>query len=151
MHPKNPRLGIVCVTIPTGMWCKIPRSFCYLTNMDFFFLRINVLRHLRTKSTWRQYYASTVGSLMYVMLYIRPNNCFVVGMVSGYQSNIGLEHWTSIKHIFKYQRRTREYMLVFYNGRLVPIEYRDSNFQSNKNSHRFTFDFVSTLSGANIS
>ena len=37
-------------------------------------------------------YASAVGSLMYVMRCTRPDICFVVGMVSRYQSNPGQEH-----------------------------------------------------------
>ena len=39
-------------------------------------------------------YASAVGSLMYAMLYTRPDICFVVGMVNKYQSNPRQEHWT---------------------------------------------------------
>ena len=58
-------------------------------------------------------YASTVGSLMYAMLCIRPDICFAVGMVSRYQSDPGEEHWIAVKHIFKYLPRTRDYMLVF--------------------------------------
>ena len=34
-------------------------------------------------------YASTVGSLMYAMLWTRPDICFTVGMVSRYQSTLG--------------------------------------------------------------
>ena len=37
-------------------------------------------------------YASAVGSLMYAMLCTRPDICFVVGMVSRYQSDPGEEH-----------------------------------------------------------
>ncbi|KAA0046028.1 gag/pol protein [Cucumis melo var. makuwa] len=40
-------------------------------------------------------YASAVGSLMYVMLYTRPDICYAVGIVSRYQSNPGLDHWTA--------------------------------------------------------
>ena len=58
-------------------------------------------------------YASTMGSLMYAMLYIRPNICSAVGMVSRYQSNPDLEHWTAVKHILKYLRRTKDYMLMY--------------------------------------
>ena len=36
-------------------------------------------------------YASTVGSLMYAMLCTRPDICFVMGMVSRYQSDLGEE------------------------------------------------------------
>ena len=58
-------------------------------------------------------YASAVGSLMYAMLCTRPDICFAVGMVSRYQSNPGREHWTAVKHILKYLKRTRNYMLIY--------------------------------------
>jgi len=37
-------------------------------------------------------YTSTVGSLMYALLYTGPDICFTVGMVSRYQFNSGQEH-----------------------------------------------------------
>ena len=74
-------------------------------------------------------YASAVESLMYAMLCTRPDICFVVGMVSRYQSDPGEEHWIAVKHIFKYLRRTRDYMLVFQDESLVPIGHTDSDFQ----------------------
>ena len=46
-------------------------------------------------------YASAIGSLMYAMLCTIFDICYAVGMVSKYQSNPGLEHWTSMKHIFE--------------------------------------------------
>ena len=57
-------------------------------------------------------YAYTMGSLMYAMLCTRPDICFVVGMVSRYQSNPGEEHWIVVKHILKYLKKMRNYMLV---------------------------------------
>ena len=73
-------------------------------------------------------YASAVGSLMYAMLCTRPDTCFVVGMVSKYQSNPGQEHWTAVKHIIKYLKRTRDYKLVYQANSLVPLGYMDSDF-----------------------
>ena len=73
-------------------------------------------------------YASAVGSLMYAMLCTRSDICFAVGMVSRYQSDPGEEHWTAVKHIFKYLQRTRDYMLVYQDESLVPIGYTDSDF-----------------------
>ena len=58
-------------------------------------------------------YTSAVGSLMYAMLYTRPDIYFVVGMVNRYQSNPWQEHWTAVKLIIKYLKRTRDYMLVY--------------------------------------
>ena len=51
-------------------------------------------------------YASIVGSLMYAMLYTRPDICFAVGVVSRFKPNPGLDHWVAVKHIFKYIKRT---------------------------------------------
>ncbi|TYK28613.1 retrovirus-related pol polyprotein from transposon tnt 1-94 [Cucumis melo var. makuwa] len=42
-------------------------------------------------------YASTVGSLMYVMLCTRPDICYTMGIVSRYHSNPGLDHWAMVK------------------------------------------------------
>ena len=79
-------------------------------------------------------YASAVGSLMYAMLCTRPDICYAVGIVSRYQSNPGLDHWIAVKHILKYLRRTRNYMLVYSGGDLNRISYTESDFQSDKSS-----------------
>ena len=57
-------------------------------------------------------YAFVEGSLMYAMLCTRLDICFEVGVVSRYQSNLGLKHWTAVKHILKYLRRMKDYVLV---------------------------------------
>ena len=73
-------------------------------------------------------YASAVCSLMYVMLCTGLDICYSVGIVSRYQSNLGREHRTVVKHILKYLRRTRDYMLVYYDDDLAPIRYTDYDF-----------------------
>ena len=83
-------------------------------------------------------YASAVGSLMYVMLCTRLDICFVVGMVSRYQSEPGEEHWIAVKYILKYLRRTRDYMLVYQDESLEPIRYTDLDFQSDIDSRKST-------------
>ena len=71
-------------------------------------------------------YASAVGSLIYAMLCTRPDICFAIGMVSRYQSNPSPEHWTTVKHIHKYLRRTKDYMLMYGGDELIPVGYIDS-------------------------
>ena len=73
-------------------------------------------------------YASTVGSLMYAMLCIKLDIFFAMGMVSRYQSDTGEEHWIAVKHILKYLRRMRDYMLVYQDESLKPVAYTDSDF-----------------------
>ena len=96
-------------------------------------------------------YASVVGSVMYVMLCTRPNICCSVGIVSRYQSNPGREHWTAVKHILKYLRRMRDYMLVYHGDELAPIGYTDSDFQSNADLRKSNSGYVFTLGGAAVS
>ncbi|XP_075076392.1 secreted RxLR effector protein 161-like [Nicotiana tabacum] len=96
-------------------------------------------------------YASAVGSLMYAMLCTRPDICFVVGVVSRFQSNPRKEHWTAVKHIIKYLKRTRDYMLIYQSDDLVPIGYTDSDFQSDRDSRKSTSGNVFTLGGGAIS
>ncbi|TYK01065.1 retrotransposon protein, putative, Ty1-copia subclass [Cucumis melo var. makuwa] len=90
-------------------------------------------------------YASAVGSLMYAMLCTRPNICYLVEMVSRYQSNPGCDHWTTIKNILKYLRRTKDYMLVYGSKDLILIEYTNSVFQSDKDARKSTSGLVFTL------
>ena len=92
-------------------------------------------------------YASVVGNLMYVMLCTRPDICYAVGIVSRYQSNFGMGHWIAVKHILKYLRRTRDYMLVYSSGDLNPIGCTDFDFQLDKDSRKSTSGSIFTLSG----
>ena len=71
-------------------------------------------------------YASALGSLMYAILCTRPDIYYVVGMINIYQSNPKLEYWTIVKYIFKYLRRTRDYLLTYEGSDLIPIGYTDS-------------------------
>ena len=89
-------------------------------------------------------FASEVGGLMYVMLCTRPDICYAVGIVSRYQSDPGEEYWIAVKHILKYLRRIRDYMLVYSSGSLETIGYTDSNFIDSRKS---TSGYVFTLNG----
>ncbi|KAA0048708.1 gag/pol protein [Cucumis melo var. makuwa] len=89
-------------------------------------------------------YASAVGSLMYAMLCTMSDICYAVGIVSRYQSNPGLDHWMVVKIILKYLRRTRDYMLVYGAKDLILTGYTDSDFQTDKDSRKFTSGSVFT-------
>ena len=95
-------------------------------------------------------FASAVGSLMYAMLCTRPDIFYAVEIVSWYQSDSGEEHWISVKHILKYLRRTKDYMLVYSSGSLETIGYTDSDFQGDIDSRKSTSGYVFTLNGGAI-
>ena len=95
-------------------------------------------------------YASAVGSLMYAMLCTRPDICYAVGVVSRYQSDPGEEHWIAVKHILKYLRKTRDYMLVYSSESFFYLSFCSKTnkiivfFCVNKISMRYYFHLVHT-------
>ncbi|XP_075080638.1 secreted RxLR effector protein 161-like [Nicotiana tabacum] len=119
--------------------------------MEFLYLKINLQTNEEIEMMKAVPYAYVVGSLMYVMLCTRPDICFAIGVVSRFQSNPGREHWIAVKHIIKYLKRTRDYMLVYRSDDLVPIGYTNSDFQSDRDSTKSTSGNVFTLGGGAIS
>ena len=57
-------------------------------------------------------YASAIGSIMYAMISTRPNVSYALSVTSRYQSDPGESHWTAVKNILKYLRRTKNAFLV---------------------------------------
>ena len=58
-------------------------------------------------------YASAIGSIMYAMLCTRPDVCLAISLEGRYQSNPGVGHWTAVKKILKYLKRTKDMFLVY--------------------------------------
>ena len=84
------------------------------------------------------------------MLCTRPDICYAVGIVSRYQSDPGEEHWIAVKHILKYLRRIRDFMLVYSSESLETSGYTDSDLQGDIDSRKSTSGYVFTLNGGAI-
>ncbi|CAM8972980.1 unnamed protein product [Rhodiola kirilowii] len=61
-------------------------------------------------------YASAVGCLMYVMIRIRPDIAFAVGVVSRFFSNLAKNHWAAVKWILRYLRDNLKLCLCYGGG-----------------------------------
>eukprot|EP00253_Pinus_taeda_P029885 PITA_29885 len=61
-------------------------------------------------------YGSAIGSLMYAMVYTRPDIAHEVGVLIRFMSKPGKDHWTTTKRVFRYLRGTSDYGLC-YQGR----------------------------------
>jgi hypothetical protein len=96
-------------------------------------------------------YASALGSLMYAMLFTRPDLCFVVGLLSRYQKNPGIEHWKQIKHVLSYVKATLDYSLSFNQKELQLQGYTDADSQGDLDSRKSTSGYLFTFSGGAIS
>ncbi len=97
-------------------------------------------------------YASAVGSLMYAMLCTRPDINLAISLVGRYQSDPGTEHWTAVKNILKYLKRTKEMFLV-YGGdeELVVKGYVDASFDTDPDDSKSQTGYVYVLNGGAVS
>jgi hypothetical protein len=101
-------------------------------------------------------YANAVGSLMYAMVYTRPDIAHAVGVLSRYMSKLGKEHWTAVKRVFRYLRETTSYGLC-YQGRLgldrvLDIHgFVDVGWVGDMDRRRSTSGYVFNLFGGAIS
>ncbi|KAK8655659.1 hypothetical protein V6N13_108231 [Hibiscus sabdariffa] len=87
-------------------------------------------------------YASTIGSIMYAMICTRPDLSYALSMTSRYQANPGKGHWTAVKNILKYLRRTKDVFLVYGGEEKLGIKgYTDASFQTDKDDSRSQSSF----------
>ena len=102
-------------------------------------------------------YASVVGSLMYAMVFTRPNIAQAVGVLSRYMANPGRVDWDVVKRVFRYLRGTSEYCLCFQGNSFVSHRsicihgYVDSDWAGDIDSRRSTSGYVFMMFGGAIS
>lgn len=58
-------------------------------------------------------YSSVVESLMYVEVCTSPDLTFIVGVLSRYLSNPGMQQWITVKRVMRYLKRTKYFMLTY--------------------------------------
>ena len=97
-------------------------------------------------------YASAIGSIMYAMLCTRIDVSCALSTCSRYQSDPGEQHWTAVKNILKYLKRTKDMFLV-YGGEdeLTVRGYSDASFQTDNDDFRSQSGYVFCLNGAAVS
>ena len=73
-------------------------------------------------------YTSMIGSIMYVMLCMRPDVSYALSITSRYQKNPSEKHWMAVKNILKYLRRTKDMFLMYEGTELIVQGYTDYSF-----------------------
>ena len=95
-------------------------------------------------------YSSAVGSLMYAMVCTQPDITHVVGVVSRYMSNLGMEHWSAIKWILWYFRGTTTKALCFTGSNSALSGFVDSDLAGDVDT-RSIIGYVFTRGGIAVS
>ncbi|GJW07407.1 gag-pol polyprotein [Tanacetum coccineum] len=90
-------------------------------------------------------YASAVGSLMFAMIYTRPDITHVVGVVSRYMTEPGRGHWEAVKRILRYIKGTLDVALCFGDSDLIVKRYVDSDYAGDLDGSKSTTGYVFTI------
>ncbi|KAL0345950.1 UNVERIFIED_CONTAM: Retrovirus-related Pol polyprotein from transposon TNT 1-94 [Sesamum radiatum] len=90
-------------------------------------------------------YASAIGSIQYVVQCTRPNVAYALSVASKYQACVGEAHWSAIKIILKYLKRTKDMFLIYGGGELILEGYNDASFQSDDDDAKSQSGFYSNL------
>ena len=96
-------------------------------------------------------YASAVGSLMYSMVYTRPDIGYAVGVVSRFMSNPSKEHWNAVKWILWYLKGTSNMCLRFGSCKPQLDGFTDSDMLADVHTSRSTSGYVMTFAGGAVS
>ena len=96
--------------------------------------------------------ASAIGSIMYAMLCTRHDVCLVISLAGRYQSNPGVDHWTAVKNILKYLKRTKDMFLVYGGDKeLVVNGYVNASFDTDTDDSKSQTGYVFILNGGAVS
>ena len=78
--------------------------------------------------------------------------CLATSLAGRYQSNPGVDHWTSIKNILKYLKRTKDMFLVYGGDKeLIVNGYVDASFNTNPDDSKSETGYMFILNGGAVS
>lgn len=96
-------------------------------------------------------YASAVGTLMYVMVFTRPNMTHAVGIVSRYMANPRQKHWEVVKWLLRYLRDTLGMTLCLMKNRVTLQGFVDADLDGDLDNRKIAPSYVFTLGGTTLS
>ncbi|GJS53994.1 retrotransposon protein, putative, ty1-copia subclass [Tanacetum coccineum] len=99
-------------------------------------------------------YANVVGSLMYLMVCIRPDIAYAVSIVSRYLANPGKKHWEAVKWILKYLKGAIDVGLVYGRdqGKHVDVDgFVDADYAKYPDKSRSITGYVFMVHGCVVS
>ena len=97
-------------------------------------------------------YALAVGSIMYAMIYTRPDVSYALSVTSRYQADPGETHWTAVKTILKYLRRTKDMFLVYGGEDELSVRgYTDASYLTDSEDSHSQSGYVFVMNGGAMS
>ena len=75
-------------------------------------------------------YASAIGFIKYAMLCTKPIVYLIMSLSRGYDSDPGVDHWTTVKVILSYLRGLRKYFSVMEVIEFIIKSYINASFNT---------------------
>ncbi|KAL0339247.1 UNVERIFIED_CONTAM: Retrovirus-related Pol polyprotein from transposon RE2 [Sesamum angustifolium] len=76
-----------------------------------------------------------------------PDVAYASSVTIRYQACAGEAHWSMVKSILKYLKRTKDMFLIYSSGELILEGYNDASFQSDDDDAKSQSEFVCQLNG----
>lgn len=98
-------------------------------------------------------YRELLGSLMYLMLCVRPDICYAVGYLGRFQQKPQDVHWQMLKRIVRYLKGTKALVLKFKprNNEVPLTGYADADWASDKTDRKSVSGYVFEVYGSVVS
>ena len=97
-------------------------------------------------------YSSAIGSIMYAMICTRPDVSYALSVTSRYQADLGEGHWTAVKNILKYLKRTKDVFLVYGGEDELSVKgYTDTSYLNDSDDSKSQSGYVFFLNGGAVS
>ena len=78
--------------------------------------------------------------------------CLAISLAGRYQSNPRVDHWTAVKNILKYLKRTKDMFLIYGGDKELVINgYVDGSFDTNLDDSKSQTEYVFILNGGAVS
>lgn len=98
-------------------------------------------------------YSNAIGSVMYLMVSIRPNIAYSVSCLSRYMANPSMPHREALKWLLRFLKHSAHVGLTFSkcSEGVKLAGYVDPNYANDRNNRKSTTSYVFTLCGSCIS
>lgn len=100
-----------------------------------------------------QPYRELLGSLMYIMLCVRPDICYAVGYMGRHQKNPSDLHWQALKRIVRYLKGTSSTKLLFVRSEDTKqlTGFADADWASDPADRKSVSGYVFQVYGCTVS
>ncbi|XP_062557021.1 uncharacterized protein LOC134221866 [Armigeres subalbatus] len=98
-------------------------------------------------------YRELLGSLMYIMLCVRPDVCYPVGYLGRFQQDSSTVHWNALKRVVRYLSGTKTLCLEYQRNSEAEalVGFADADWAADLQDRKSVSRFVSKVYGCTVS